>query len=174
MWFNESLRRWVLWSPGSDAPPVPGAWAPDEAADKPGAEPADKAGAEPADAMSRRPPMRSPYRLVPIVIGLLIVAAAVYQASRPPAKASRQDIAAAVALRGRCLARTGGTESAPRFSATPVTCTSRDAAVKVLSVFSPSKGDETGHCPSSGLVALVVYPTLRGEPFECLVPVPRR
>jgi len=187
MWFNEGLRRWALWSPGSDAPPLPEQWAPVPKEREVGGpsepkrpdvraevgEPEGLSGGAPsrgavlADAMSRRPSMRSPYRLVPVAVAVLIVGVAVYQAARPPGQATKQDIAAAQALQGRCLARSGGTAQYPHFSATPVSCSSSDAAVKVVAVFMP---DKPSPCSASGLVARV-GPALQGEPLECLVPV---
>jgi len=199
MWFNDGLRRWVLWEPGSDAPPMPGGWQPAQppanlpvptglsprvpgagdlpvnrrgGAQGPGERGADNAGAGGrTDAMSRRAPMRSPFRIVPIVVVLLVVAAAAYQATRPLAKATKADVAVAESLRGHCLARDGGTSRAPQFLATPVNCSAGSASVKVVNVLVPGK---PGNCPKSALLARVVDAALEGEPVECLMPVSRR
>ncbi|HUB69376.1 MAG TPA: hypothetical protein VL984_03045 [Acidimicrobiales bacterium] len=121
--------------------------------------------------MSRRPSLRSPYRIVPILVALLIVAAAVYQATQPPAKATKQDIAAAEALEGRCLVRNGGSSQLPHFSGTPVSCSSGGAVARVVDVIVPGK---PGSCPKSSLLARVLNPGVAGEPVECLVPISGR
>ncbi|MGH9107300.1 MAG: hypothetical protein ACRDZX_16040 [Acidimicrobiales bacterium] len=226
LWYNEGLRRWVVWSPGSDAPPLPGGWASAGTKAEPGGAQrarassgeagaggvagtasagtasagtagagtagAGTAGAPqargvgrplPSDAMTRRPSMRSPYRLVPIFMAVLIVAFAVYQATRPPSHATQQDIAAAEALKGKCLGRSGGTTANPTYSVTPVSCSGSSAAVKVVAVRLPKKTvrlpkkgasrlpKKGASCPSGSEVAQLVEPGVRGEPFECLVEV---
>ncbi len=66
------------------------------------------------DAMSTRAPMRSPYRLIPLVrIAVIIVAVALWEATRPPGHATKADIAAAEALKGQCLVKEGGKPSFP-------------------------------------------------------------
>ena len=164
IWRNDGLRRWVAWSPGSDAPPLPEEWA---AGRQPGLA-AHLPGHLPGDAMSRRPPMLSPYRLVPIIIALVIVGVAVYQATRPPTRAPAADVAAAKALEGRCLARQGGTGAEPVYSATPVNCAAPDAAVKVVAVTVRGPGKAVP-CPRGTTVAQVLKVGVVGEPFECLV-----
>ncbi len=231
LWFNEGMRRWALWVPGSDAPPVPPEWraageylpggpaagpaAPaGPAGSAPGAIVAGPAGLapgasashvsraaasppRPGNAMARRAPMRSPYRWVPVLVALLVIGAAVYQATRPPARASAADIAAARALNGRCLARSGGTEASPAYSATSVACGSAVAAVRVVAVLvpgtsagasgtagssagagpggAPGTGPEAAlSCPKGSVEAQVLEPGVVGEAFECLAPVGAR
>ena len=117
--------------------------------------------------------MRSPYRIVPIIVAVLVVAAAVFQATRPVARASASDIAAAKALNGHCLARTGGTESAPRYSNRPVGCGTAGATVRVVAVLVPgADGRVVGSCPKGALAAQVFQP-VAGEPVECLAPATR-
>jgi hypothetical protein len=111
--------------------------------------------------------MRSPYRLVPLVIALFVVAIAVWQATRPAARATKSDIAAAEALKGDCLARNGGTAKAPAYSPVPVSCTASDASVKVVAVLVP--GSRSVSCPSDSLVVQVLEPNVVGEPSECVV-----
>jgi len=109
--------------------------------------------------------MTSPYRLAPLLIALAIVAAAIYQATRPPAHATRQDIASAEALVGKCLAAEAG--SGPgAYSPAPVSCAG--AAVKVVAVVVAGKQSV---CPKGTLVAQVAKPGVVGEPFECLLPL---
>jgi hypothetical protein len=120
------------------------------------------------DAMARRPSMRSPYRLVPLVVIVFIAAIAVWQATRPAAHASKADIAAAEALKGDCLARTGGTAKSPVYSPVPVSCSGSGAAVKVVAVLVP--GDRpSGTCPQGSLVVQVLEPNVVGEPTECVL-----
>ncbi len=185
-WFNEGLARWVVWAPGLDAPPLPPEYSssvPDAAAGTapaPGVARSTAAGAamvgrarraSPADAMSRRKPMTSPYRLVPLLVAVLIVAFALWQATRPPAHATQADIAAAQALRGQCLQRHGGTKVAPAYSPTPVACSSRGASVKVVGVLVPG---QAGSCPTGSAVIQVLLVGVTGEPTECVLPVKTR
>lgn len=224
-WYNEGYGRWVRWSPGQDAPPLPPAWVPAEAvagsdarggdgvaqvaarrspapsdASKVGATApttrmptgrAGLAGGSPAgagasfdhreggsghprerpgllrylpdDAMARRRSMTSPYRWVPILIVLAIVVLAVYQATRSPARATHQEIAAAQALKGKCLAHEAGHPET--YSTVPVGCGASAAAVKVVAVVFAG---EQASCPRGSLYAQVAKPGVVGEPFECL------
>jgi hypothetical protein len=195
-WFNDGLGRWVAWSPGADAPPLPPGWRGDgDGETVPGgggssgpanaqtanAQPAKarKAKAEtanaetaPTDAMARRPSMRSPYRLAPLLIVLFIVALAVWQATRPAAHASQADIAAAEALKGNCLAQDGGTAKSPVYSATPVSCSAGNASARVVAVLVPGT-DRSVSCPEGSLVVQVLEPNVVGEPSECLLAVHR-
>jgi hypothetical protein len=180
-WYNEGLRRWVTWLPGSDAPPLPEGWEKSAVVSARRATPTrvgrpapvSEADTEPgagANAMAARPSMRSPYRLVPLVIFIAIIALAVYQATAT-SSASPQQKAQAYALSGRCLARNGGSRSAPSYSPTPVSCASSRAAVKVVDVVEP-KGTVV-RCPAGTDVAQILLAGVRGEPFECLAPVGR-
>jgi hypothetical protein len=170
-WFNDGLGRWVTWSPGADAPPLPPGWAGSrdgEAVAAPGiVAPAGPQG-PPTDAMSRRPSMRSPYRVVPLLVIVFIVGIALWQATRPAAHASRSDISAAEALKGDCLAQKGGTDKSPDYSPAPVSCTGRDAAVKVVAVLVPGSG-QSASCPQGSLVVQVLEPNVVGEPSECVL-----
>jgi hypothetical protein len=188
MWFNDGLRRWVLWSAGSDAPPRPADW--DGAGEEevaPGPSPAaagtnsapaatrasGPSAAErpgllrylPSDAMARRPNMRSPYRIVPLIVVALILGLAVYQAFKSPNEATKQDIAAAMALKGACLEKSGGTSQYPDYSSVPLSCSSAKAVVKVVAVVLPGPH---AACPSGSLTMRVIDPATAGEPVECL------
>ena len=114
--------------------------------------------------------MRSPYRLVPLLIIVLIVAVAVWQATRPAAHASKADIAAAEALKGECLARDGGTAKAPVYSAAPVSCSAGNASVRVVAVLVPGSQNPIP-CPKGSLVVQVLEPNVVGEPSECVLAV---
>jgi hypothetical protein len=173
-WFNEGLGRWVVWAPRSDAPPLPPAYA----ATISGTGRADRAGSParggtadrraPPDAMSGRKPMTSPYRLVPLLIALFVVVLALWQATRPPSRATQADIAAAQALRGQCLQRQRGTKSAPVYSPVAVSCHSAGASVRVVSVLVPGK---PGSCPAGSAVVQVLQAGVSGEPSECVLPI---
>jgi len=178
-WYNEGLGRWVKWSPGSDAPPTPEGWAATTPKPEPTA-PATIAVARersgllrylPTDAMARRPGLRSPFRVVPIAIALLIVVLALYQATAPATKASKQDIAAAEALKGHCLARSGGDASALTYSSAPLSCTAAGAVVKVVAVLVP--GAKESACPKGSALAELLDVGVVGEPLECLEPLRR-
>jgi hypothetical protein len=181
-WYNEGLRRWVLWEPGQDAPPLPPGWVPQASSGRAkggpsaaGGEASLFAGSHPpgpgtpaSDAMALRRPMTSPYRLVPVLIALVIVAVAIYQATRPPAPASRQDVKAAEELAGKCLAAASGPGT---YSPSPVSCAGAGAKVKVVAVVLPGG---RGSCPKGTFVAQVAKPGVIGEPFECLQPLRKR
>jgi len=160
LWFNEGLNRWVLWELGSDAPPLPPSWEPDELA--------PAAGPPPANAMATRASMRSPYRIVPLVIALIIVAVAFWEATRPPGRATKADIAAAEALKGQCLVKEGGKPESPLLSPTPVKCSEAKAYAKVVAVLVPG---HPGSCPPGSAVVQVLQTGVVGEPSECLLPV---
>ncbi|HYA45028.1 MAG TPA: hypothetical protein VED59_05440, partial [Acidimicrobiales bacterium] len=117
----------------------------------------------------RRLPMRSPYRLVPIVVAVFIVAVAIWQASEPR-HAGGGDIAAAKALVGKCLIRNGGTVAVPSYSSSPVSCSSGKASVRVIAVLVPG---QPGSCPRGSSVVQVLQPGVVGEPYECLLPLKR-
>jgi hypothetical protein len=178
-WFNDGLGRWVTWSPGADAPPLPPGWHGDRdggtvpgggGSSRPAKAQTAKAQTAPTDAMARRPSMRSPYRLAPLLIVVFIVALAVWQATRPAARASKADIAAAEALKGHCLAQDGGTAKSPVYSATPVSCSAGKASVRVVAVLVPGS-DGSVSCPQGSLVVQVLEPNVVGEPSECVLAV---
>ena len=112
--------------------------------------------------------MTSPYRLVPLLIAVLVVAIALWQATRPPARATQADMAAAQALKGQCLRRQGGTKSAPVYSPVPLSCRSAEASVKVVAVLVPGR---PGSCPASSAVIQVLQAGVAGEPSECVLPI---
>lgn len=182
-WLNEGLGRWVTWYPGSDAPPLPPGWQLEEdlapaAADVAGAVPGPGAvhstGALPAAAGPvERKAMRSPFRVAPVVIVVMIVVLAIWQATQSPVKATPQDIATAKSLQGKCLARAGGTASSPKLSATPVSCASPSAAVKVVAVVVPHAKTGPRACPAGAGLVQVLNPGIMDEPVECVEPVKR-
>ena len=176
-WFNDGLGRWVAWAPGADAPPLPPGWGgsgdEDPVQVRARNEPTSAAPeVAPTDAMARRPSMRSPYRLAPLLVVVFIVALALWQATRPAAHATKADIAAAQALNGQCLARDGGTAKSPAFAPGPVSCTGTHASVKVVAVLVPGSSRSVS-CPQGSLVVQVLEPNVVGEPSECVLAVNR-
>jgi hypothetical protein len=192
-WLNDGLGQWVSWYPGADAPPLPPGW--EERAGRaaapagPGTRPlppgrgrprasgpgADGAGPSKstgtADQAVQRRPMRSPYRAMPIVIAAVIVVFAIYQATQKPVKATPAQVAAAEALKGKCLVQTGGTAARPKFSPTPVNCSSASASVKVVSVVVPRGKKPPHRCPKGAGLVQVLQPGILDEPVECIEPV---
>jgi hypothetical protein len=167
-WYNEGLDEWVTWAPGSDAPPLPPGWEPSKAGAKvklPAGVKAPSAGAPVA-----RHPMRSPFRIIPLAIALVIVAFAVWQAIRPAAPASASDIAAARALQGHCLVASANSTGGANLLPTTVSCSNPAAAAKVIVVVSRAAGMAPS-CPSGTDVAQVLDPGVRNEPFECVEPI---
>jgi hypothetical protein len=120
--------------------------------------------------MATRAPMRSPFRIIPLVIALCVVAIALWEATRPPGHATKADIAAAVALKGQCLVRTGGNSEFPVLSPTPVNCSDSKAFAKVVAVLVPG---HPGSCPLGSAVVQVLQTGVVGEPSECIIPVKR-
>jgi hypothetical protein len=118
--------------------------------------------------MSTRASMRSPYRIVPLVIAVIIVVLALWEATRPPGHATKADIAAAEALKGQCLLKEGGKPSFPVLSPTPVSCSAPKAYAKVVAVLVPG---HPGSCPLGSAVVQVLQTGVVGEPSECILPV---
>jgi len=132
------------------------------------AEPSFDTGPPTANAMATRASMRSPFRLVPLVIAVIIVVVALWEATRPPGHATKADIAAAEALKGQCLVREGGKAQFPVLSPTPVKCSEAKAFAKVVAVLVPGK---PGTCPQGSAVVQVLQTGVVGEPSECILPV---
>lgn len=181
-WLNENRGRWVTWYPGTDAPPLPPGWEAEAASfPAPGGPTPAPGGPTPAPGPApsagggiERPPMRSAYRLLPVLIALGIVAVAVWQGTHPALKATPQDIAQARALDGRCLTRSGGTAAQPKYAPTPVSCSSSQAVVKVVEVLVPGAKGQARHCPPGDGAVRVVEAGVQGEPVECTAPLRRQ
>jgi len=103
-----------------------------------------------------------------MLVAVLVVAFALWQATRPPERATQADIAAAQALKGQCLRRQGGTQAAPVYTPTPVSCQSAGASVKVVAVLVPGG---PGSCPVGSAVVQVLQAGVAGEPSECILPI---
>ena len=137
---------------GADAPPPPPAWETGTAPDPP----------------LTRPKWRSPYRIVPIVIVVVVVVAGLVQALRsnqPVVNEAKQS----AALQGKCLRETGSSHGSPIYSDKPVKCSAPNAAVRVVVVVA-TNGPEPKSCPA----ATIAVQLLAGVPhphLECVAPV---
>lgn len=192
-WLNERRGQWVAWYEGADAPPLPPAWEaqahlPDYPVKAPAASSAPalvdllppRRGAarpraagrpSPVDRPVPRASWRSPYRLAPIAIALAIVAAGIWQGTHPALTATPQQVAKAKSLRGKCLAQTGGSAKAPQLSPIAVSCSSPQAAYRVVEVLVPGAKGEPRACPTGDAMVRVEDTNVAGEPVECVAPV---
>jgi hypothetical protein len=127
---DPNKASWVEWAPGVDAPPRPPGWEPAQA-------PAYGAAGQ---GRPPRPGWRTPWRLVPLAVTLLVLVVAVVQVFNPSANNVKQEAATTAALLGKCLAQSGTAEGHPKYSANPVPCTSPTAAVKVVQVLASTPG----------------------------------
>src|SRR5690242_15732927 len=85
--FDPDGSRWVDWAPGVDAPPRPPGWEPRQRRPRPG--------------------WRTPWRLVPVAVTVLVVVFALLQVSHPSGNQEKKETAATAALLGKCLAQHG-------------------------------------------------------------------
>ncbi|HWG74906.1 MAG TPA: hypothetical protein VG184_12715 [Acidimicrobiales bacterium] len=150
-WWNDELERWVRFQPGADAPPRPAGWETGRAPDPP----------------LTRPKWRSPYRIVPIVLVVVVVVSGLVQALRsnqPVADEAKQ----AAALNGRCLRETGTSKGSPTYSDKPVPCSAANAAVKVVAVVTTTP--PATPCPA-GTTAVQLLSGVAHPHLECVEPV---
>ncbi len=157
-WWNDGIERWVRWYPGADAPPLPPRWA------------AEAAPATPPRLARAR--WRSPYRLVPVGLALLVVVVGVYQATKDTSDPVAAEARAAEALVGKCLAQDGTAAGHPRYGSRPVPCELPLADVKVRSVLPGTPGSPS--CPKGTAAVQLSYIGVRYPHVECVTPVPRR
>lgn len=150
--FNPDGENWVDWVPGVDAPPRPPGW-----------EPARR-GARPA-----RPGWRTPWRLIPLAVTVLVVIIALVQVLRPSSHAVKDETAATAAMLNKCLSQHGTENGHPRYSPTPVPCSSPSAAVKVVQVVPSNPGSPL--CPSGTTGYEQLYPGVQYPHILCLHPV---
>ena len=129
---DPNTSAWVIWAPGVDAPPRPPGW---EAPQGP------TPGTRPS-----RPGWRTPWRLVPVAVTVLVVVVAVVQVMNPSSNNVNKEAAATAALLGNCLPRSGTAEGHPKYSPHPVPCGSSAAAAKVVQVLPSRPGGP--ECPA--------------------------
>jgi hypothetical protein len=154
-WWNEDDGAWVRYHPGDDAPPRPPGWQPTE-------------GERPGRVARAR--WRSPFRIIPILLALLVIGIGLQQALTTH-QSSTSEARQAQTLDGKCLRQTGTSEHGPVYSTRPVACSSPSAAVRVVAVLPPvSGGGPAPACPpgSAGVVLL----TGAAHPHvECVAPL---
>jgi hypothetical protein len=112
-----------------------------------------------------RPRWLSPWRIVPIVLVVGAVVIALFQATQPSANNTAKEARASAALLGKCLAK----EGSRGFHATPVPCSSPQAAVKVVKVVPSTPGSPL--CPQGSTAVELPYPGVRYPHVECVVTV---
>ena len=149
---DPNSSQWVRWQPGVDAPPRPPGW-----------EPA-RAGVRPP-----RPGLRTPWRLVPLAVTALVVVVAVIQVLHPSGNNVKKEQAATAALLGKCLAQHGTAEGHPKYSPSPVPCTSPAASVRVAAVVPSAPGSEPGPAGTTGFE--LPYAGVRYLHILCVEPV---
>jgi hypothetical protein len=153
-WYNEGREQWVRWRPRSDAPPLPPEWA-------------SLGSSTAAAAPQPRAGWRSPYRIVPIVLAVAIIAIGIVQAARPGPSQAKAESKAAAKLLGTCLRQDGVTGGHPRYASGPVPCSAPNASVKVVSVLPGTPGAPS--CPDGQSSVQLAYPGVRYPHVECVV-----
>ena len=145
--YDQSSGQWVRWAPGVDAPPLPPKWqlfgVPTRVA---------------------RPGWRSPWRILPAVLIVGAVIAAILQTVLPSGSNTAKETRSSAALLGKCLAKHGSNS----FSTKPVPCDSPKAAIKVVAVV-PS--DPPTPCPSGTKAVMFEMAGVAHPHIECVVPV---
>lgn len=158
-WYNDEAGGWLRWRPGGDAPPLPPQWEVD-------------AARVPVPPRVRRAPWRSPYRLVPVLLVAAAVAYGVWQAGRQGGvDATRIARREAAALVGHCLARSAPGRGSTAYGASPVSCSSTAAAVRVVSVHQVSASAPGPHCGRGELTLQLAYVGTRTPDVECALRV---
>jgi len=156
---DPNTSAWVDWAPGVDAPPRPPGW---EDLHRTAAGTA--AGGRPP-----RPGWRTPWRLVPIAVTVLVVVVAVVQVMNPSSNNVNKEAAATAALLGKCLARSGTAEGHPKYSPHPVPCPSSAAAARVVQVLPNRPGGP--ECPSGTVGYEFGYEGVQYPHILCLEPL---
>jgi len=161
-WHDDDADRWVLWKSGQDAPPRPPNWVSEDG----------EALGTPLRDKRARAGWRSPYRLVPIGLVVLVLIIGVVQATRDkaPSAASLEKTSTAKLL-GKCLVADGTADGQPRYDAGSVACTSAQASVKVIKVLPGTPGSPA--CPTDTTTVRIAYPGVTFPHRECVQPVVR-
>ena len=148
--YDPDGEKWVDWAPGIDAPPRPPGW--------------ESSGGRPP-----RPGWRTPWRLVPLAVTVLVVVIALFQVLSPSSNAVKKEAVASAATLGKCLAQRGTENGHPRYAPDPVPCPSPSAAVKVVEVVPSNPGSPL--CPSGTIGYEELYPGVQYPHVLCLQPV---
>lgn len=154
-WYNDGIERWVRWYPGADAPPLPPRW--------------EAESAPPPPPRLVRPAWRSPYRIVPVVLVVVVVVLGVYQATKATSNPVQAETRTAEALVGKCLAQNGTSGGHPRYQARPVPCSLPIAAVKVQTIRSGLPGSPA--CPAHTIAVQILTIGVRYPHVECVTPL---
>lgn len=162
-WWDEEDGEWIRWRRGADAPPRPPDWETGQSI------------------YENRPKWRSPYRLVPIVLAVLVIALGAEQAFHggghdAAKRAAKQEATTAKRLVGRCLARDGTTDGQARYTSNAVACDGPKAAVKVVRAVAPlARGAGAGSkCPAGTTSMALVSPGATEAYQLCIRPVTKQ
>jgi hypothetical protein len=156
-WRDGDHDGWVRYRPGDDAPPRPPGW------DGPGLVGALRTARPTLD----RPSWRSPYRIVPVVLLVLIIVFAVVEATRGSGGQAAAETKAADGLVGKCLVADGSAGGEPRYSPKGVACSAVGAVVKVTKVLPGTPGAPS--CPIGTTSVQLAYPGVRYPHQLCVV-----
>jgi hypothetical protein len=156
-WRDDDQHRWVLWRPGQDAPPRPPGWVVDEPIGTPLRDKRARAG------------WRSPYRLVPIGLVVLVLVVGIVQATSHKTSAGTEADQAATKLLDHCLATDGTANGQPIYEAGSVPCSSSHASVKVVAVLPRAATSST--CPKATSSVRLAFPGVSSPPVLCVTPV---
>jgi len=153
-WRDEEGDRWVRYRAGADAPPRPPGWSAPGRATRP-------------RLRLDRPPWRSPYRIVPLVLLAAIVVVGVLQAVRGSGGQDAAEANAAGSLVGKCLVQQGFTGGHPVYSPKAAACSAVGALVKVTSVLPGTPNAPP--CPQGTTTVVLDYVGVRFPHQLCVV-----
>ncbi|MCU4184419.1 hypothetical protein K6U06_08600 [Acidiferrimicrobium sp. IK] len=151
-WWHAEEGRWVRYTRGADAPPRPPGW--------------ERSRPAPSVRLER-PPWRSPYRIIPLVLLALVIVIGVVQALRGSGGQAAAETKAAHALIGKCLVQDGTVGGEPRYSAKAVSCSAVGALVKVVKVLPGTPGSPA--CPLGTTSVQLAYNGVRYPHQLCVV-----
>lgn len=153
-WRDDDRDSWIRYKPGDDAPPRPPGW--------------ERSRRRALPKLSlERPAWRSPYRVVPIVLLIAILAFGAWQALRGSGGQVAAEARAAARLSGQCLAAKGFAAGQPQYGSTPVSCTAPGAVVEVREVLPGTPGSPT--CPQGTTTVVLAYAGVRYPHHLCVV-----
>jgi hypothetical protein len=104
--------------------------------------------------------------LIPVVVLVVALVIAAVQGLRPSASQAHKEAKATAALLHKCLPQTGIAGGRPQYSATPVSCDSTAAAVRVVSVIPSNSGHAI--CPANTVGVELPYPGVRYPHILCI------
>ncbi len=151
-WWNDAEAKWVRFNPGDDAPPRPPGW---------------ERARRSAGLHIERPPWRSPYRIIPLILVFIVIVVGAVQALRGSGGQAAAESKAANALVGKCLVQNGTAGGEPRYGATGVSCSAVGAVVKVTKVLPGTPG--APRCPQGTTSVQLAYNGVRYPHQLCVV-----